>query len=198
MITSSHLIYSWAAARGLDGKLGESRMRVQGMIVGGFLPDLPVYLFFFYHTLIAGTSQNDMWETLYFNGAFSPFITLAHSFIIWPILLAASYALGRQFFVWVAASAILHSIMDFFVHVDDAYRHFYPFSNWKWRSPASYWDPQYYGNIIGALDTVVIFLLLIFLMKKTSSKRAQHLIIVISLIYLAFTLLAGYHPHHGQ
>ena len=189
MITPSHIIYSWAASKYLDTKLGIDKTRIAGAVVGGFLPDLPAYVFFFYTTFIMNASQQQIWGDLYFNSGWSPFITLSHSFILWPFLLLLAHFLGKKFFFWVAGSALLQCIMDFTVHNDDAYKHFWPVSNWRFESPLSYWDPAHYGNIVGSLDTIVVLLLLIYIMKRTDSIKTQRLLVGISIIYILLTIL---------
>ena len=92
MITPSHIVYNWALGRFLDKRLGYAQHRMMGLILGSFLPDIPAYTFFFYHTFIVGSAQGDMWDTLYFEGAFAPYITLSHSFLLWPFLVAVGYA----------------------------------------------------------------------------------------------------------
>lgn len=190
MITPSHIIYSWAAAKSLDTKLGVDKVRITGALIGGFLPDIPAYLFFFYTTFIMQASQQKIWGDLYFSSGWSPFITLSHSFILWPLLLLLSYFWGKKLVFWIASSALLHIIMDFTVHHDDAYRHFYPLTNWRFESPLSYWDPAYYGNIVGSVDTIVVLLLLIYIIKQTDSINLQRLIVGVGIIYILLTLLS--------
>lgn len=45
-----------------------------------------------------------------------------------------------------ALSALLHLCSDILLHHDDARRQFWPISDWIFRSPVSYWDPQYFGK----------------------------------------------------
>jgi len=35
----------------------------------------------------------------------------------------------------------LHALFDFPLHHDDGHRHFWPFSEFRFDSPVSYWDP---------------------------------------------------------
>lgn len=176
-------------ARSLDTKLGLDKTRVLGAILGGLLPDMPAYVFFFYNTVILGVSQQQLWDVLYFDSAWTPYVTLSHSFILWPALLLLGHVVGKKLLFWIAAGGILHSFMDFTVHVDDAYRHLWPLTDWKFESPLSYWDPNHYGNIVGSLDTIAVLLLLVFIMKRTESIRMQKTIIGISVIYITMTIV---------
>ena len=189
MITPSHIIYNWAAARALDGQMGQDPIRTKAAIIGGFLPDTPTYILFFVQTFVMGTSQQELWSSVYFDSAWTPVITLSHSFLLWPAVIILGYLLQKHFMMWLGAGSFFHSFMDFFVHNDDAYRHFWPLSDWKFESPISYWDPEHYGSLVSGADTVIVMLLLLFIMKKMTTKRMRHMVGAIGFIYLLMTLL---------
>lgn len=182
MITPSHMIYSWTFAKATDRQ--PNPLRTLALVSGAFIPDIPTYCFFLVHTVILGTSQQMMWDTLYFNSAWSPFITLSHSLLLWPVLLLFATLAKQQLVQLFAASALVHIILDFFVHHDDAYRHFWPLSDWKFFSPLSYYDPQYYGNWVSTIDSVIIIALLLWLWTVYTSKRARVGIAFIILLYV--------------
>ena len=114
-----------------------------------------------------------MWDTLYFDSAWTPFITLSHSLILWPMLLLLATLTKQALLRYVSAAALLHVCMDFFVHHDDAYRHFWPLSDWKFLSPLSYYDPKYYGDWVGAIDAVVVIGLLVWLATLYTNRKAR-------------------------
>ena len=188
MITTSHIVYGWALARKTEGSAGaQNKRRLGAFILGAVLPDLPTYLFFIYFTFIAGVSQAELWDSIYFDSAWTPFITLSHSFILWPLALAVGHAFGYRFLKWLAVSATVHILIDFFVHAEDAYRHFYPLTNWTFNSPISYWNPTYYGNIVGSIDTIIVALLLLWLYRSSSSKKGK-IAALLLLIFYAFII----------
>jgi len=45
-----------------------------------------------------------------------------------------------------------HVAVDFLTHNKDAWPALHPFSDWRWRSPVSYWDPEHHGQVFTALD----------------------------------------------
>lgn len=189
MITPSHLIYNWAAAKALDQKLGEDKSRLHGFLLGGILPDIPAYTFFVFYTFIAGASQNEMWDVLYFDSPFSVFITLSHSFLLWPAVLLIGYVFRKEIIMWLGAGAMMHSVIDFLVHNDDAYMHFWPLSEWKFMSPISYWDPSHYGNIVGTVDTVLILLLLWWFSRNLTNWKQRSLVYGVATFYFLMTIL---------
>ncbi len=187
MITSSHIIYGWATAKASEST--PNKARTLAFVIGSFLPDIPVYIFFFVNTFILGTSQRLMWDVLYFDSAWTPFFTLSHSLLLWPLLLSFAIILKKRFIQYVASAALLHITLDFLVHNDDAYKHFWPLTDWKFMSPISYWDQSHYGQIVGAVDSVVILGLLAWLYTKYNSRKAKIGIPVIMALYVASLVL---------
>ena len=185
MITPSHIIYSWATAKYTEEI--PNKLRVLAIITGGFLPDIPTYIFFVVHTFILGTAQSLMWDTLYFDSAWTPFITLSHSLLLWPILLLLAKVLKQKILFWISASAFAHSVLDFFVHHDDAYRHFWPLSDWKFLSPVSYYDPNHFGTLFGLVDFAVVILLLAYL--HTLYKKHKWVLLTIRLLMILYILI---------
>jgi len=185
VITPSHIIYSWAVAKASDSK--PNKNRTLAIVTGSFLPDVPTYLFFFVHTFILGTAQQTMWDKLYFNSAWSPLITLSHSLLLWPILVLLSMLCKQKILLWVSTSATAHAVLDFFVHNDDAYRHFWPLSDWKFTSPVSYWDPVHFGTLFGLIDFVVVILLLSWLHTQYTYKWTLRAIRSLMVLYVVIT-----------
>ena len=57
------------------------------------------------------------------------------------------------------ASMILHVLLDFPVHTDDAHAHLWPLSDWKFDSGISYWNSSQGGNIVGVIESVIAIVL---------------------------------------
>ena len=110
MITSSHLVYSWAfgrvSARGSASVYEPGR--VPAFVLGGVLPDLPVYLLFIVEGLLLGTSQAVIWSEKYFASAWTPWIEASHSFLLWGAVALAGYALSRGLLAYFGLSGLLH------------------------------------------------------------------------------------------
>jgi len=49
-------------------------------------------------------------------------------------------------------SMTLHVAGDLPLHREDAHAHFFPFTDWHYISPVSYWDPAHFGAIAGGLE----------------------------------------------
>jgi len=186
MITPSHIIYNWAFGQ----SLALAKRAKLALVMGGFLPDLPTYLFFAVHTFFIGTSQQTLWDTTYFESDWSTVITLSHSLILWPLAFAIGLFLQRTLLKFVALGGLIHVTMDFFVHNDDAYRHFWPLTEWKFMSPVSYWDPAHFGTLVGAVDSVVIIALLLWLYNLVGQRLK--LVIIGSMVFYVLQLVASF------
>lgn len=189
MITPSHIIYSWAIAKKSEQKKTNrdqkyTSKRTLAFVLGALFPDTPTYLFFIVCGLILGYSGEVIWEEMYFNSGWSIPITLTHSFWLWPLLIVISSYFGLAFIRWFSISAFFHALVDFLVHTDDAYRHLWPFSEWKFHSPVSYYRASEYGNWISAFDSVLVLGLLTYLYTKYTGMW-RVLIISIGLLYSA-------------
>ncbi len=110
----------------------------------------------------------------------------AHSF---PLLglawLAARYA-GRPTAAAFLASMFLHACFDFPLHHDDAHHHFFPFSDWRFLSPVSYWDPAWHGQIVASLELVLVAAGGAWLLRTAQARRLKTLVAGVMFVYLAW------------
>jgi hypothetical protein len=81
---------------------------------------------------------------------------------------------------------IIHILGDFALHHHDAHRHLFPFSDWRFRSPISYWDPRYFGQIVGPLEAIAVVLGCIILTRRFTSSRARGYIACLTIIYAVY------------
>ncbi len=196
MITSSHIIYSWALAKKTQKNNAPEQLsnakpaqrRTLAFVLGALFPDIPTYLFFIVMGLILGYSGETMWDDMYFNSGWNIPITLTHSLWLWPLLIVIGAYLKRNFLRWFSISALIHTIVDLCVHTDDAYKHFWPFSDLTFVSPISYYNPAEYGLYMSAFDSLVVLGLLTYLYTQYVGKW-RVLIISIGILYTARLIL---------
>ena len=68
-----------------------------------------------------------------------------------------------------AASGLAHIACDFFLHHTDAHRQFWPFSDWRFRSPLSYWDSAHYGRVFRPFELGLAAIFTVLLMAEQPS-----------------------------
>jgi len=70
------------------------------------------------------------------------------------------------------------------VHNDDAHRHFFPFSNYRFISPFSYWDRNHYGSIVSFVEMLLVLLSTFRLFGFVHSYVGKILLILVNCFYL--------------
>jgi hypothetical protein len=128
------------------------------IISGALLPDLPIMAFYFVEKVLRGTSEQVIWTEAYYQPGWQNLIDFFNSL---PLMLLGllvclwmRYTPGILFF----ASMMLHVLGDLPLHHDDGHRHFFPFSDWRFVSPVSYWDPRHHGNIVAPLEILGVLI----------------------------------------
>jgi hypothetical protein len=143
------------------------------VVLGAVLPDLPIFTFYAYEKLVLHVPEGQVWRVDYFASAWQPVIDGLHSFVLIGLLLVVAWRLRLPRTLAFAASLFLHSLCDFPVHHDDAHRHFFPLSDWRFRSPISYWDPRHHGALGAALEVLSVWGALLALARRHRSVWAR-------------------------
>ena len=159
------------------------------IVTGGILPDIPIFLFYFWAKYIARLPEATIWSKAYYEPVVQNIVALFHS-----IPLAAIGWLIACYFGWQSVqilfiSIILHSLGDLPVHNDDAHRHFYPFSNYRFISPLSYWDRNHYGSIVSLVEMLLVLLSTFRIFGFVHSYFGRGLSIAVNCFYLIMYVL---------
>jgi hypothetical protein len=147
-----------------------SPRRNAAIILGAFAPDASMFLFFAW-SRIQGWSGTQTWDFQYWTEPWQTLGAVSNSFILWGILLGLALWRKAPILIAIAAAALLHIAFDFPLHADDAHRHFWPVSDWRFFSPISYWDPKANGLIGGVIESLVTWAALIALWVRFRSDR---------------------------
>ena len=149
MNTIAHMVVASAAlAR------PEQSKRNWAVLLGAFLPDASMFVFFAW-SRVQAWDGNETWNVQYWNEPWQMLGAASNSFVLFGILFAAAIWRKWPILSVIAAAALLHIALDFPLHADDAHRHFWPVSDWRFFSPVSYWDPDANGVLGGAIETMV-------------------------------------------
>ena len=191
MITTTHAIVNSA----LLGRK-ERPTHYWPVILGAVLPDLPMILFALFYLL----HQSHFPMT---SGYVSEY-RLRQLWTDWghsiPLALAAAlvcFLVRFQSGLYFSLSMFLHSLEDLPVHSEYAHRHFLPFSNYRFYSPISYWNPQYHARIVAPLEWLVILACITILWRRGLKPWAQVLLLFIG-IFQGLWLLYFYGGVHWK
>jgi len=150
MNTQTHVLMS-AALFGSAASAGQTFAAA----AGGLAPDLPMISMVIAARWILRKSPREIFGTLYFSPSWQLGLAPWHSIPLWAGGLAAAVVAGGGVTIAFAASGLVHVVCDLFLHHSDAHRQFWPLSNWRFRSPVSYWDNAHYGHLFRPFEFVL-------------------------------------------
>ncbi len=177
MTTPSHILYNLA----LLGKKGDRKLNI-AVGLGALFPDTAVWIFFVVNKLFLGIPEKIMWDQMYFAYPWNGVFNLFHSFWLLPLLMVVSYLFKNRLGIYFFGSALLHAVFDFCVHARDAYAHFWPFSEWRFHSPISYWDRDFYGQYVSILEFLFAALAAYILYKRAGDNKWRWLFLMLFVI----------------
>jgi membrane-bound metal-dependent hydrolase YbcI (DUF457 family) len=190
MNTQTHVIMSAA----LFG--GDVPKRAWAAALGGVLPDVPMLLIVLVLKL-SGMSGQRIFDEMYWQNWWQVSNGIAHNFWAWGglLLLAvfmrerlAAAAPNMDFWALVlvfAASGLLHSLIDFLCHREDAHMSLWPVTRWKFMSPVSYYDPAHYGRWFSLFEAALGLVLSIVLLQRFNANLLRAVLAICIFLYVA-------------
>ena len=170
----------------------ERRHRVGPILAGAVLPDLPIFGFYLWQRLAMGLPEAQIWREVYFRESWQNLFDLFNSVPLVGTGLLVALASRSPRATFFFSSMLLHFAFDFPFHHDDAHRHFYPLSHFRFESPLSYWDPHHYGHWVALTELGAVLLGSLFLWRRFESRWARTL-----LAFLSFLYVGGYALVYG-
>ena len=169
--------------------------RNTAIIVGSLVPDLAIYTLFVW-SKIAGIPERKVWSELYYAPPWSDAVMVGNSAPIYLLLLIIGILAARRrraflVLVFFAAAALIHVAADLPVHVDDAHAHLWPLSDWRFRSPVSYWHPDHYGGIFSLFEGALGIVLSAILWFRFQALWVRSLLVLAILAYLGPPIYFG-------
>ncbi|MGB3637999.1 MAG: hypothetical protein WBA39_10560 [Rivularia sp. (in: cyanobacteria)] len=154
------------------------------IFIGAVIPDVPIFIFYFLMKFVYRYPSSKIWGEIYFQPFWQNIVSIFHS-----IPLALIGVLICHFAKWKVVeigfiSMVMHSLLDLPVHNDDAHRHFYPFSDYRFISPFSYWDANHYGAIVAFIEMSLVLASTVYLFSGFRSYWVRGLMISVNVVYL--------------
>ncbi|NET31782.1 MAG: hypothetical protein F6K19_07240 [Cyanothece sp. SIO1E1] len=156
------------------------------VVIGAFLPDVPIFFFYFIERVVRNTPEGIIWRETYYQEGWQNFFDLFNSLPLMIFGLLTSLWAKSQIGLFFFISMMLHVLGDLPLHHDDGHRHFFPFSNWRFESPVSYWDPNHYGGIAGSLEILAVIISCILLWRSYTSKVSKLIVGLIVTSYVVY------------
>lgn len=165
-------------------------------LAGGLLPDVPMYVMFGWAKFVQGLTDRDLWpppDGLYWQPTWQAWTNAGHSVPILLAVLTLGFSLRIEWIKVLAFSGLLHVAFDFPVHREDGHAHLWPFSDWKFMSPVSYWDDNHFAAYVGPIELAIVIGTITVLWRRFSSIRVRAALCVAFVAFFAapvyFTML---------
>ena len=179
MNTPSHYILNLA----LLGQTIDSKHNI-AIAIGAILPDLPIFIFYFVAKYLYKLPEGKIWSEAYYEPVWQNLVALFHSIPLAIVGIAIFYYLDWKPGIILCISMVCHSLLDLPVHNDDAHRHFFPFSDYRFISPFSYWDVNHYGRIVALIELSLVLVVNPIVIGLLNSPVTKGIVIAIDLFYL--------------
>ncbi|MEM8674037.1 MAG: hypothetical protein AAGF83_09230 [Cyanobacteria bacterium P01_G01_bin.67] len=190
MNTPGHYILNLA----LLGKTITSKNNLE-IAIGAILPDIPIFIFYLVAKFFYQMPEGKIWSEAYYEPFWQNLVALFHSIPLALIGAAICYRFDWKPGTILFISMVCHSLLDLPVHHDDAHRHFFPFSNYRFISPFSYWDPNHYGKTVALIEMGLVLGVNSIVLNLLNTPWTKGIVIAIDLFYLLgyyrFYLSAG-------
>ena len=125
---------------------------------GSIAPDVPIIAFYGWARLWMQLPEAEIWRSAYYHPGWQTVIDLGHSLPLSALAVLLTAAAGRTRAAVFFGAMGLHAVGDLLLHHDDAHRHLFPISDWRFHSPVSYWDPAHHGTLFSGLEVLVVAL----------------------------------------
>jgi len=156
------------------------------VIIGAILPDAPMFVFYFVEKVVRRTPEAVIWRQNYHQPHWQNFIDLFNSLPLMLLGWVLAAWVGSKLGVLLFTSMALHVLGDLPLHHHDAHRHFFPFSDWRFHSPVSYWDPNHYGQIVTLFEILAVLVGSVWLVQGYEAWPARLSIALVGMLYGAY------------
>ena len=194
MNTPTHLLIGAAVlARPQDG--GSARWRNWAVLAGALLPDAAIFFLFAWARLFQGVSEQDLWSRIYWSEPWQSLFAIFNSAPLYTVIVLIGLAARQTWLALIGLAALLHLAFDLPFHHDDAHIHFWPFTDWRFRSPLSYWDENHHGDWVALAEVALSLGLILLLWKRFENRIVRAALLLALASYIAvplyFSLMLG-------
>ena len=151
--------------------------------IGAILPDAPIFILYFWAKFVLRQPERQIWLETYEQPFWQNWVAMFHSLPLALIGVAIAYYLNWQSVEILFMSMVLHSLFDLPVHNHDAHRHFFPFTNYRFISPFSYWDTKHYGGVVSVIEKILVLGATIYMFPVITSWVGKGLMLGVNLFY---------------
>jgi hypothetical protein len=195
MFTQTHLLVGAT----LFARPGKRAIALAGL-AGALVPDMDVWAMFIVERL-NGATGCEVFHYRYWEEPWTTLQSTLNSIPLYVGLLALALVVRlaasqscKLYFALVATfalSSLIHVTTDFMLHHDDARSQLLPFSEWVFRSPVSYWDPNYHGRVF-AIFEIGLATTLFAIVGRRYARRAIWIILCVPMLGYTGSVAASF------
>lgn len=167
MNTATHLLTA-VAVLARPGRPG----RNTAVVAGALLPDAWIFGFWGWHRA-QGVPELRLWRELYWQEPWQTVGAIANSAPLGLAILVAGLVTRVSWLAVLGGAMLIHLALDFPVHADDAHRHFWPITDWRFHAPFSYWDLRYHADKVIWLEAALTAACLVVLWRRFGGRPAR-------------------------
>lgn len=158
MNTTAHVLMGAALCGHRD------RPAVTASAVGGsLLPDAAIIGMVAWQGWVVGRTGEQIFREDYYDPFWQEVFAIFNSLPLYLAVAVAGWLLGRSWLMALGMVALIHVLTDMPLHVDDGHPPFWPFLDWIYESPWSYWDVNHGARIIAPLEVALSAVLAAYL-----------------------------------
>ena len=173
-------------------KQGHSK-RNWAIFLGSVIPDIAIYIWAPYQKYVNGVSGSEMWGKLYFEPPMQNLIAYFNSFPIYGLLAIIGYVARAKtwgkLLLFFTFAALIHLATDMPVHGHDAYRHFWPLSDWRYYSKFSYYEADLHGAWVSLVEMLIAFVSIAVLWKRFPKLWVKIVLGLLAFLYVAMQVV---------
>ena len=180
MNTPAHLLVALA----LLSKRKQQKRNI-AVVVGALLPDFSIFVFYFNAKLIEGLAEREIWREAYWTEPWQTISAISNSVPLALIVFAVGVWRKSVLVSVFALALLIHFALDFPLHADDAHRHFWPLTDWRFFSPLSYWNSDHGGGIGAGIEIIAISIASLILWRRFATWSVRLAITITAILYFA-------------
>lgn len=159
------------------------------IVLGAVLPDVPMFVLYAW-AKIRRIPARQLWTETYHQPFWQAWTDLFHSIPLAIVGVGVGTLCQSPTLALLFGSAVLHSLLDLPVHHDDAHRHFFPFHNYRFISPLSYWDPRHHGYAVALVEILLVLIATLYLLPVVDSVFVKAIFVTVNVLYIgAYALM---------
>jgi len=152
------------------------------------VPDAAIYLWAPYQILVNKVDGRTLWNELYFQPSMQNLIAYFNSIPIYAALAITGYVMREKIWgkmlLFFALAALTHMATDLPVHNHDAYRHFWPISDWRFISPLSYYEVDHHGKWVSFFEAIIALTCIHVLWRRFPKLWIKAIISLLTVSYI--------------